>query len=150
MGDVLDQTVCTGCQRLTGRGDDFKVHGERRLWRERADLPSGSLTDTDLGLTDTRRLLVGGNDVTNHTGDFEFFGSHDFECTVEAHLQIPSLVLGKASEETLPEDCGGKGIRDDHESVGGVRQVLHFEETDLIQTTSVDVDSVTVGAGSLR
>lgn len=74
----------------------------------------------------------------------------DFECPVESHLQITLLVLGQCPQQTLLEDGSHEGIGNDHETVGSVCQRLHFEQTDLIQTTGVNIDGVSVLRGPLR
>jgi hypothetical protein len=73
----------------------------------------------------------------------------DFESTVETHLQVTLLILGECPKQTLLEDCSHKRIGNDHETVGSVCQRLHLEQTDLIKTSSVDIDGVTVLGCSL-
>jgi hypothetical protein len=69
----LDQAGLVRSDRLARGRDDLEVRRERGLRREGADLPSGRLADTDLGLADALRLLVGGDDVADDSGDFELF-----------------------------------------------------------------------------
>jgi hypothetical protein len=68
----------------------------------------------------------------------------DLESSVESHLQITLLILGECSQQTLLEDGSHERIGDDHETVRSVGQRLHLEETDLIKTSSIDVDGVAV------
>jgi hypothetical protein len=49
----LDQTRLVGLKGLTGWGDDLEVSRQRCFWGEGTDLPSGCLTNTNLGLSDT-------------------------------------------------------------------------------------------------
>lgn len=68
----------------------------------------------------------------------------DLESSVEAHLQVPVVVFVERSQETLLEDRSHERVGDDHETVGSVGEGLHLEQTDLIETTSVNVDGVTI------
>jgi len=74
----------------------------------------------------------------------------DFESSIESHLQVTLLILGQCPQQTLLEDGSHERIGNDHETVGSVCQRLHFEQTDLIQTTGVDIDGVSVLGGPLR
>jgi hypothetical protein len=75
VGYELDQTRLVGLKGLTSRSNDFKVGRKRGFGGKGTDLPSGCLTDTNLGLADAGRLLVGGNDMSDDTGYLELFGS---------------------------------------------------------------------------
>jgi hypothetical protein len=68
----------------------------------------------------------------------------DLESTVESHLQVTLLILGECPEQTLLENGSHERIGDDHETVRSVCQRFHLEQTDLIKTSSVNVDGVTV------
>jgi PHP family Zn ribbon phosphoesterase len=97
--------------------------------------------------------------VSDDSRDLEFFGRlqvssggyyriakayQDLESTVESHLQVTLLILGECPEQTLLEDGSHERIGDYHETVGSVCQRFHLEQTDLIETSSVDIDGVTV------
>lgn len=74
------------------------------------------------------------------------FGAYkNVESPVETHLEVPLIIFRQSPQETLLEDCGHERIGDDHESVGSVCKRFHFEETDLVETPGVDVDSVPIG-----
>ena len=162
VGDKLDQTGLVWSQRLTGGCDNFKVGRERRLGRQGANLPGGCLADTYFGFSDAGRLFVGGNDVSDHTGNLELFGGlssalhyhrtrtyQNLESSVETHLQESLVVLSKRPQEALLENGRNERIGNDHKAIGSVGQRLHFEQTDLIETSGVDIDSVAVDRCSL-
>jgi hypothetical protein len=73
----------------------------------------------------------------------------DLESTVESHLQVTLLILGECPKQTLLENCSHERIGDDHETVCSVCQRFHLEQTDLIETSSIDIDGVTVLGCSL-
>lgn len=60
------------------------------------------------------------------------------------------VVLAEQSQEALFEDGGGEGVGQNNDTVGGVRQGLHLQQADLVQTTGEKVDSVSVGCNTLR
>lgn len=74
--------------------------------------------------------------MANDTGYLELFGSlvlalyfknarsthQNFESSIETHLQVAIVVLVERSQETLLEDSRHERIRDDHETVGSVRE----------------------------
>lgn len=57
--DELYQAGLVGLKRLTGGSDYLEVSCEGCFGGEGTDLPGGGLTDTNLGLSDARRFLVG-------------------------------------------------------------------------------------------
>jgi len=65
--DKLDETPGTLLERLPRWGDDFEIDGGGCAGRDGIDLPSGGLSDTNLGLTNTRRFLSGRDGVSDKT-----------------------------------------------------------------------------------
>ena len=59
---------------------------------------------------------------------------------VEAHCDLIVLIALKDLDERLFEDLGVERIGQDHVAVREIRKGLHFEETDLIQTSSEDIN----------
>lgn len=67
------------------------------------------------------------------------------ESSIESHLEMTIRVGGEGSKERLLEDGHGERIGENEKAVCRVAEGLHFEETDLIEAASVDIDSVSVG-----
>jgi hypothetical protein len=87
--------------------------------------------------------------VTNETGDLQLLGSKHLEGSVEAHEKVVIGVFVEHSYEGLLELRGGEAIGQKHVATGIIRQVLHFQKTNLIQTPSEDIDDMTIVRGAL-
>ena len=137
--------LCTCCNLVGATlASNLEVDTITGFWVDTAHLPQACVTNTTLGLTDRRRLLVAGNGMTNQTSDLQLLGGKDLEIGVEAHKQVVVLVLVEDTSERLLVHGRCEAVRQDHVSTCGVDKPLHFKKTDLIQTTSKNIDNVTV------
>lgn len=66
------------------------------------------------------------------------------KCGVESHLQETLVILAEYTQERLLEYGSGKRIREDDNAVGGVGEGFHLEQADLIETTSEQVDGMSI------
>lgn len=73
VGHKLDQAG-SGRRGLALGSDDLKVHAERSFRGERADLPGGCLSDSNLGFSNTRALFSSRDDMANHPRDLQILG----------------------------------------------------------------------------
>jgi hypothetical protein len=59
------------------------------------------------------------------------------------------IILVKYPQETLLEDGRGERIRQHNNTVRRVGERLHLQETDLVQATGKEVDSMSIVRGPL-
>ena len=72
----------------------------------------------------------------------------DVKGGIEAHLEETLVILVENTQEALFEDRRGEGIGEDDDAVGGIGQGFHLEQTDLVETASKQIDSVSVVGGT--
>lgn len=82
--------------------------------------------------------------MANKTGDFELLGRLYVERGVEAHLEVSLVVLVEDAQETLFENRRGKRIGQHDDSTRRIRERLHLEETDLIETSREEIDAMAI------
>lgn len=128
---------------------DLEVNAIARLGVNPAHLPSARVADAALGLADAARFLIEGDCMANETSDLELLGSEDLQRGIEAHQQVIIFVLVKDSDKRLFELGRGEAVSQDHVTACEVRQILHFQKTDLVQTASKDVDDVSIVRSAL-
>jgi len=151
--DKLDEPTLVRCHRSatgTGLGDDLEVYANGGARRDHAKLPGACLADADLRLADGSTLLVRRDGMAYHARDLKLFGRLDVECGVEPHDEVSLGVLREETEEGLLEDGGGKRVGDNDCAVCAVRERLHFEEADLVEAASEEVDGVAACGGAFR
>ena len=147
MCDELYETTRALLEGLTSRSNGLEVHGSGRARCDSIDLPGRRLADTDLRFTDTSRFLTSRNGVANETGDFELLRrlrelsvismedirlSCDLpylnvESGVEAHLQLPLIILVEHAQEALLEDGSREGVREHNDTICRVGEGLHLQ-----------------------
>lgn len=137
--------LCT-CRNLVRAtlASNLKVDSVTGFGVDTAHLPQACVADTALSLTHGRRFLVAGDGMTNQTSNLELLGGKDFEIGVETHEKVVIFVLVEDTGERLLVHRRCEAVRQDHVSTSGVNEPLHLKETDLIQTTSKDIDNVAI------
>lgn len=123
---------------------NLKVDTVRRLRVDTAHLPRAGVSDTALGLANGNGLLVVRDSVTDQTGDLQLLRGENLEVGVESHEQVVLVVLVEDAHERLLVHGRCKAIRQNHVSTGAVRKAAHLEQTDLVKTTSEDINDVAV------
>lgn len=74
MGGELNKTTRSRLERLTLLVDNLKVDTVGGLGGHTAHLPGRCVSDTNLGLSHRRRLLVGGYSMSYQSTDLELLG----------------------------------------------------------------------------
>jgi hypothetical protein len=166
MGHELNEPARTLLEWLSCWRDHLKVDGGRRAWGDGVNLPCRRLSDTDLCFTHAPRFLPCRNSVTNETRHFKFLrrlhtsirdntkrireDSYLYiERRIEPHEKESLIILVEQTQKTLLEDGSRKRIGEYDDTIGRIWQGPHLQQTNLIETSSKQVDRVTVVGRSL-
>ena len=60
------------------------------------------------------------------------------------------IILVKHPQETLLEDGRGEAVGEDDHAVGRVRERLHLEKADLVETASEEIDDMAIVTDAFR
>jgi hypothetical protein len=88
--------------------------------------------------------------VSYQPSDLQFLRCEYFEGSVETHKQVIVAILVKDTSEGLPVHGRREAVCQDHVAAGGVGESLHFEQTDLVETSGENIDNVAIVCDALR
>ena len=135
--------------RAAALAGDFEINAITGFRVDAAHLPRASVANAALGFSDRGGFLVQGDSVSDQASNLQLLSRQNFQGSVETHEEVIICVFVEHPRKGLFVHGRREAVGQDHVTTSRIREALHFEEANLIQASSEDVNDVTIVCNSL-